>query len=152
MSKVYALSGARVAYLCCNPGIVEALKEITPPWSISLPAQLAGISALNDVAYYKSMYEQTHLLRNNLQSDLHSLGIVEIIEGVANFLLFYLPEHFPTAEVFIEECRTHHLFLRDVSNMGKALGSGAIRIAVKDEETNRKMISIMRRAIVKNAS
>lgn len=31
MSKVYALSGIRVAYICCSPHILESLKHITPP-------------------------------------------------------------------------------------------------------------------------
>ena len=33
MSKVYALSGARVAYLCAGPHQLEALRAITPPWA-----------------------------------------------------------------------------------------------------------------------
>ena len=38
MSKVYALSGLRAAYLCANPNNIRPLKRITPPWVISLPA------------------------------------------------------------------------------------------------------------------
>jgi histidinol-phosphate/aromatic aminotransferase/cobyric acid decarboxylase-like protein len=34
MSKVYALSGARVAYLCAGPHQLEELRAITPPWVV----------------------------------------------------------------------------------------------------------------------
>jgi histidinol-phosphate/aromatic aminotransferase/cobyric acid decarboxylase-like protein/GNAT superfamily N-acetyltransferase len=46
MSKVYALSGARVAYLCAGAHQLEALRAITPPWVVGLPAQVAAVRAL----------------------------------------------------------------------------------------------------------
>src|SRR6185436_3843880 len=43
MSKVYALSGLRVAYLCAAPQMLEELRSFTPPWAVSLLAQVAGV-------------------------------------------------------------------------------------------------------------
>ncbi|MBC7998670.1 MAG: histidinol-phosphate aminotransferase family protein, partial [Leptolyngbya sp.] len=40
LSKVLALSGLRVAYIVANKAIVERLRPLTPPWSLSLPAQI----------------------------------------------------------------------------------------------------------------
>ena len=48
MSKVYALSGARCAYLCASPHLLETLRSITPPWAVSLPGQVAAVAALRD--------------------------------------------------------------------------------------------------------
>jgi histidinol-phosphate/aromatic aminotransferase/cobyric acid decarboxylase-like protein len=149
MSKAYSLSGARVAYLCASPHIISTLKTITPPWVVSLPAQVAAVTALQDVNYYQSKYDETRLLRQQLKADLFTLGIEEIIEGCANFLLFYLPPYFPSVADFISRCRANNLFVRDVSNMGKALGEGAVRIAVKDEMTNKKMIQIIKSVVAK---
>jgi len=59
MSKVYALSGARVAYLCAGAHQLEALRAITPPWVVSLPAQLAAVRALQDPDYYAARYAET---------------------------------------------------------------------------------------------
>ena len=39
MSKVYALSGARAAYLCAPPHLLEELRSVTPPWAVSLLGQ-----------------------------------------------------------------------------------------------------------------
>lgn len=146
MSKVYALSGARSAYLCASPHLIETLKSLTPPWSVSLPAQVAAIAALNDPGYYNEKYEATHRLRQQLKRQLVRLGISEIIEGVANFLLFYLPLHIKPG-AFLKRCEKESLYLRDVSNMGSCLGANAIRIAVKDEATNDRMIRIMEKAL-----
>jgi histidinol-phosphate/aromatic aminotransferase/cobyric acid decarboxylase-like protein/N-acyl-L-homoserine lactone synthetase len=148
MSKVYALSGARAAYLCCSPHLIEIVKQFSPPWAISLPAQAAAIAALKDREYYQQQYATTHKLRQLLKQDLQELGIQEIIDGVANFLLFYLPAHFPSKDRFLEYCKRKNLYLRDVSNMGNNIEGNAVRIAVKDEQTQKKMIRIMKEALV----
>jgi histidinol-phosphate/aromatic aminotransferase/cobyric acid decarboxylase-like protein len=109
-----------------------------------LPSQLGAVTALNDEGYYQEKYEETHVLRRELIKQLHDLGITDIIDGVANFILFFLPDHFPDAHTFVEMCKTRNLFLRDVKAMGTTLGDRAIRIAVKDAATNDKMIKILR--------
>src|SRR5207302_11045047 len=90
MSKVYALSGARVAYLCAGAHNLEALRAITPPWVVSLPAQVAAVKALEDPKYYARRYQETHEFRDALAADLAALGM-QIIPGIANFLLMRLP-------------------------------------------------------------
>jgi histidinol-phosphate/aromatic aminotransferase/cobyric acid decarboxylase-like protein len=143
MSKVYALSGMRAAYLCAAPHQLEALRLITPPWSVGLPAQIAATRALQAESYYQARYQETHWLREELADGLRVLGIAEIIPGVANFLLFHLPTEMAPAEDVIEACQRHGLYLRDASGMGSALGDRALRIAVKDRETNRRMLAIL---------
>lgn len=147
MSKVYALSGVRSAYLCCSPHLIEILKQYSPPWALSLPAQAAAIAAFSDEEYYQKQYATTHRLREKLKEDLQELGITKIINGVANFLLFYLPVNAPSVNNFIEGCRQKNLYLRDVSNMGKNIGERAVRIAVKDAETNNRMIELIRETL-----
>jgi histidinol-phosphate/aromatic aminotransferase/cobyric acid decarboxylase-like protein len=148
MSKVYALSGVRSAYLCCSPHLIEILKQYSPPWALSLPAQAAAIAAFSDEEYYQRQYATTHTLREKLKQDLQELGVTEIINGVANFLLFYLPANVPSVNEFIQRCRQKNLYLRDVSNMGKNIGERAVRIAVKDAETNQRMIKLIKETLV----
>jgi histidinol-phosphate/aromatic aminotransferase/cobyric acid decarboxylase-like protein/GNAT superfamily N-acetyltransferase len=74
MSKVYALSGVRVAYLCAPVPLAEHLRRITPPWAVSLPAQVAAVNALEDSGYYAARYLETHHLREGLASDLRRQG------------------------------------------------------------------------------
>jgi histidinol-phosphate/aromatic aminotransferase/cobyric acid decarboxylase-like protein len=69
----------------------------------------------------------------------------EIVPGVANFLLCHLPSPGPDAATVVRACREHGLFLRDAALMGSQLGTHAIRIAVKDQATNQRMIEILRR-------
>jgi histidinol-phosphate/aromatic aminotransferase/cobyric acid decarboxylase-like protein len=142
LSKVYALSGARAAYLCAAPHQLEVLRSITPPWVVSLPAQLAAVRALEDPTYYLNRYRETHTLRGELQQHVRGLGW-DVVPGVANFLLCHLPTNGLDAPTVVERCRERGLFLRDASRMGTRLGSHSIRIAVKDADTNQRMVQIL---------
>lgn len=143
MSKVYALSGVRAAYICAGAHQLDALRAITPPWVVSLPAQVAAVRALQDPDYYTARYEETVRSRETLALELAAFGW-EIIPGIANFLLCHLPDRGPTAAAVVARCREHGLFLRDAAVMGATLGPRALRLAVKHEVTNRRMVEILR--------
>ncbi len=52
-----------------------------------------------------------------------------------------------TAESIVKTCRDRGLFLRNVAGMGSEVGRRAMRMAVKDEETNNRMLDIFRNAL-----
>jgi histidinol-phosphate/aromatic aminotransferase/cobyric acid decarboxylase-like protein/GNAT superfamily N-acetyltransferase len=143
MSKVYALSGARCAYLCASPHLLEKLRSITPPWAVSLTGQVAAVAALGDPDYYAERYRQTHALRTRMGDDLTRLGL-DVMPSTANFLLCHLPEDGPSAADVVARCRQQALFIRDTSTMGVR---NAIRIAVKDLSTIEQMREIVSSAL-----
>ncbi len=145
MSKVYALSGLRVGYLCGPPGLIDPLRRLTPPWAVSLPGQIAAVMALQDAEYYRQRYDETHCLRERLRESLLALADFRIVPGVANYLLCQLPAGAPTARTFISRCRSEKLFLRDASATAPSLDNRWFRIAVKDGDTNRRMVDIISR-------
>jgi histidinol-phosphate/aromatic aminotransferase/cobyric acid decarboxylase-like protein len=144
MSKAYALSGARIAYLCGPPNVLRDLRTVTPPWVVGLPAQIAGVRALQDPAYYRERYAQTRDLREQLSAELKDLGL-EVLPGAANFLLCRC-RSVGVAEL-IARCRERGLFLRDVASMMQRPEPGLFRTAVKDADTNVRMVEIVREAL-----
>jgi histidinol-phosphate/aromatic aminotransferase/cobyric acid decarboxylase-like protein len=82
-----------------------------------------------------------------LSDDLRSLGL-HVISSVTSFLLVHLPADGVDTPTLLRRCETAGLFMRSVSNMGHGLGDRAFRVAVKDAATNRRMIDIIRRAIL----
>ena len=144
MSKAYALSGVRVGYLCGHPRVIELLRPLNPPWAVSLPGQMAAVMALQDPEYYAKRYLETHGLRSRLAADLQGIGDFTVVPGEANYLLCHLPEYGPDAATLMARCREYGLFLRDAGVTAPRLGGRSIRIAVKDAETNRRMIGVLR--------
>ncbi len=44
----------------------------------------------------------------------------------------------------VSRCRERGLFLRNVGNMGTRMGEQALRVAVKDRETQGRMVGVLR--------
>ena len=144
LSKVYALSGVRAAYLCGPPALARELRTLTPPWAVSLPAQVAAVAALRDPSYYAQRYRETAALREELAEGLSRiLPGAEILTGVANWVLCLLSPHGPDAAQICERCRTQGVFLRDSGATSTVLGRRALRVAVKDEAGNRRIVEIL---------
>ena len=139
LSKVYALSGARAAYLCGAAPLMEELRAITPPWVVSLPAQVAAVNALQSPEYYQTRYRETAALREDMAQQLTQAGL-DVVPGIANFILCQLPATAPSAAAIVQRCREDRVFLRDAGLMGSRLGSRALRIAVKDEAANQEIL------------
>jgi histidinol-phosphate/aromatic aminotransferase/cobyric acid decarboxylase-like protein len=143
MSKVYALSGARVAYLCGSGRLVAELRPLLPPWAVSLPGQVAAVAALRDPVYYARRYGETHQLRERLADMLREAGAGDVVPSVANWILCHLAPDGPAAADVVARCRDQGVFLRDVSPMGSRLGAHALRVAVKDEPTNARIAEVV---------
>lgn len=147
MSKVYALSGIRAAYLVARQAIINELQPLTPPWAVSLAAQVAAVQALQSPEYYAARYRATHELRDMLAQGLRkAVPDAEILAGVGNFVLCHLPENGPDAAQVASRCRTRDVFVRNVGSMGQTLGRHALRIAVKDEPTQERLLQVLAQA------
>ncbi len=142
MSKVYALSGVRAAYLVGPERLISELRQLRPPWAVSLPAQIAACEALRATDYYEAKWQETHALREELQQGLSRLGW-DVTSGCANFLLCHLPASGPRAPAVIDAARARGVFIRNVESMGTSLGARAVRVAVKDQATNARTLAVL---------
>lgn len=142
LSKMYALSGVRAAFLVAEPGTAALLRRWTPPWAVSLPAQLAAVAALRDPEHYRSCWRRTHTLRRQLAAGIARVGDGAVIEeGVANFLNITLPHDGPSAAVLVRECRRHDVYLRDLSPLSPQYEGRTVRVAVRDTAENARIVA-----------
>jgi histidinol-phosphate/aromatic aminotransferase/cobyric acid decarboxylase-like protein len=141
LSKMYALSGMRAAFLVADPSVASELRRRTPPWQVGLPAQLAAVAALRDPTYYHDCWQRTHELRRDLAVGLAALGSVDVEESVANFLTLTLPADGPSAAAFVQACRDQDVYLRDLSPLSPEYQGRTVRVAVKDTEENARIIA-----------
>lgn len=147
LSKGYALSGARAAYLVGPRSLTAELRRITPPWAVGLPAQVAAVRALGDPDYYASRYRQTHELRRELCATLRALAPWRVHEGEINCVLCLLSDDMRSAAEIVEGCRADGVFVRHCATISPSLGDRAVRISVKDRETNARVIASLARSL-----
>lgn len=141
LSKMYALSGLRAAFLVTAPAPAAELRRLTPPWQVGLPAQLAATAALRDPAHYEAQWRRTHELRAGLARDLAAVGDLDVHESVANFLTLTLPRGGPSAARFVRACREDDVYLRDLSPMSPEYRGRTVRVAVRDVAENARIVA-----------
>lgn len=145
MSKYYALSGMRVGYLACHPAVARQFRELSPPWSVGLLAQVAAVRALEDPGYYRTTAEATAANREELTRGLAAIPGVRPFRSVANFILMRLEG--VTSAALTESTAKRGVFLRDCDSLSEWFGGRYVRTAVKDRESNRRIVDAIREGI-----
>ena len=149
LSKGFALSGMRAAYLVGPPPLIAGLRRVTPPWCVGLPAQVAAVAALQSEGWYARRRERVHAwraaLRRALSRSLARSG-VRVADSCANWLLLQLPAPLRAADV-VERCRAEGIFLRDAGATSPVLGRGVVRVAVRTPAENRRIVAALAAAL-----
>lgn len=88
-TKTYAMAGMRLGFgMTADTDLVEKMRKAGPPWSVSWPAQKAGITALAEEAYLLEAVAMISAERERLMEALTSLGFA-VIPSDANFIMFF---------------------------------------------------------------
>ena len=142
-TKSWAMAGLRLGYaLCADPALLEKLAAAGPPWSVSAPAQAAGLAALERCPNWPE--EARALLaveRPRLSAGLAELGL-EVVPSQANYLLFRaagtedLKERALARGVLLRACGNYH-----------GLGSDWYRVCVGGREQNRRLLAALKEAL-----
>ena len=136
-TKFYGMAGLRLGWCATsNADLIAGMKKAGPPWSVSIPAQAAGIAVLSEEAYADRLRGYISAECQQLQSGLQGLGF-QVISGAANYILFY-SERTDLARLLLER----GIAIRDCSNY-VGLGPGWYRVAVRLREENERLLREM---------
>lgn len=134
MTKFYGLSGLRIGYGIFPKAIEGLIKKYKEPWTVNTLAQLAGITALNDIEYKERTFSLIKEEKDFLEKEFERLGI-DYISSDVNFYLLRLNN----AKKIILALRDKGILVRDCSNF-RGLDSSYIRVAVKSNRDNMKLV------------
>ncbi|MBO5387983.1 MAG: aminotransferase class I/II-fold pyridoxal phosphate-dependent enzyme [Lachnospiraceae bacterium] len=133
-TKIYGMPGLRLGYaLSSNIKLIENMREKCQPWSVSTPAQLAGISALKDVDFLEKTKRMIQGEREYLVRELMPIIAEKYYISYANFILFKGGADLKVR--LLEE----GVLIRDCSNF-KGLGQGYYRMAVRSTSENKELV------------
>lgn len=147
MSKVYALSGARVGYLAAHSEVIGQVKGYIPPWSVGLIGQVAGVEALKNEDYYRERIAETHRLRSDFSEKLGEIPGVVVYPGGANFVLLGIGDTGKKAQDVCDELARKNIYVRDASSMSSQFDQNFIRTSVRDRKSNYKIYSALREVL-----
>ncbi len=139
-TKMYAMAGMRLGYaLFVDEKIAAKVAETGQAWSVSTPAQAAGIAALKLNGYAEETAKIISGEREFLSAGLRLLGF-EVIPSEANFILFRCDA--PLDEMLIRR----GIAIRNCGNYD-GLGSGWYRTAVRLRGENELLLAAIREVL-----
>ena len=135
-TKIYAMAGLRLGYgMSRDLDLLERMKYVVQPWSVSIPAQAAGVAAVQEKEFVQRSAELIQEERNWLKKQLRELE-VWVCDSQANYLFFEGPEDLAA------KCREQGILIRDCSNY-HGLRQGFYRIAVRTREENEELMRVV---------
>lgn len=139
-TKLYAMAGLRLGYTLCSDMALNArLRQYGSCWNVSVPAQIAGVAALQETAYVDRVRRLVAEERDFLGRELQKLGFTVHPSG-ANFLFFYSDT--PLKDRLLEK----GIAIRDCANY-RGLEEGYYRVAVRTRVENQMLIRALRESI-----
>lgn len=136
-TKSYGMAGLRLGYgLCADKELLQKMSAAAPPWTISTPAQAAGVAALKNAAFLAENRALIRAERPRLEEELRKLGFW-VCPSQVNYILF-------RGDVGLtEQLRARGVAIRDCANF-EGLTSGWYRVAVRQYEENEQLIAAIR--------
>ncbi len=90
-SKAYALGGVRLGWAYCPRAVADVLNRVRGPFNVSLPAQAAGLAALEDSPFLAVSRDHNSTWLPWLSERIAATGLT-VYPSVANFVLVRFPD------------------------------------------------------------
>ena len=139
-TKIYGMPGLRLGYmLTAAQALTDAVRATMTPWEINLPAQLAGVAAIEETEFVEKTRALIRAERAFLVQMLPTLPYVEKVYvpvSDANFILFRTEQTAPDLKALLLE---RGVLIRACGNY-EGLDERYYRICVRTHEENLELI------------
>jgi threonine-phosphate decarboxylase len=140
LTKIFAVPGLRLGYaITHNRRLHENFRKMRDPWSVNVFAANAVRAVLGDGEYLARSREWIIAERSYLFERLSAISWLEVFPSAANFFLVKIKNGM-TAAGIQEVLLRDNILIRDASNF-IGLDENFFRIAVKDRESNAKLVN-----------
>ena len=136
-TKSYGMAGLRLGYgLCADKELLQKMSAAAPPWTVSTPAQAAGVAALKNAAFLAENRALIRAERPRLEEELRKLGFW-VCPSQVNYILFH------GAPDLHEKLMRRGMAIRNCANF-EGLAPGWYRVAVRRREENEQLIAAIK--------
>ncbi|MBO5566060.1 MAG: aminotransferase class I/II-fold pyridoxal phosphate-dependent enzyme [Succinivibrio sp.] len=150
-TKLFSIPGVRVGFCLSQPENIEKLRHFLPEWNMSAFAQAAGVACAEMISenFMDITVETIKKEREYLALELRKLDI-KAFESDTNFILIKVPDYMENSgskgaisdSSLYTALLNKHILIRDCSTFD-GLSSGFYRIAVKDHESNIRLLDAL---------
>lgn len=135
-SKIYGLAALRIGWGYFPVDVASVLNRVRAPFNVSVPAQAAGIAALEDDDFIARTLEMNRKGLPQVTEGLRALG-VHVYPAVGNFLL---AKFGPRAEDIRLKLKENGIFVRQMGAYGLP---ECLRITIGSAEDNARLLKVL---------
>ncbi len=136
-TKIYAIPALRLGYAVGSVETINKINNAKPRWSVSIPAQAAGLAALSETDFVEKSLKYIKTEKEYIYDRFEILGI-KYFRSDVNFILF--KTDIPLYEKMLEK----NILIRDCTSFGL---NGFYRIAVKTHRENERFFEALNKVI-----
>ena len=155
-TKFFAIPGLRLGYgMYFDKELEQKISEKKEPWSVNNIAELAGLTVLNDTEYIEKTLKWITKEKIYMYEKLNEISGIKVYETEVNFITGKIDEKLflegLNVKILREKMLEQGILIRDASNF-KFLDERFFRLAIKDRESNDRVIEAMKEIFRKKES
>ncbi len=137
MTKDFSIPGLRLGYVRANRAVIAKLAERQPEWSVSAPAQDAGVAALRKRDYFEESWRITIGMTEEFRQAVEAAGYETFPTG-SNFFLVKTENLESLKKALWKELIT----VRDCASFGL---QNIMRLGTRSVEDNARLVSLLKK-------
>ena len=147
-TKFFAIPGLRLGYgMYFDKELEQKISEKKEPWSVNNIAEMAGLTVLDDTEYIEKTLKWIVEEKIYMYEKLNEISGIKSYETEVNFITGKIDEKLFSeglnVKVLREKMLEQGILIRDASNF-KFLDERFFRLAIKDRESNKRVIEVLR--------
>ena len=147
-TKFFAIPGLRLGYgMYFDKELEKKISEKKEPWSVNNIAEMAGLTVLDDAEYIEKTLKWIAEEKIYMYEKLNKISGMKVYETEVNFITGKIDEKLFSeglnVKVLREKMLEQGILIRDASNF-KFLDERFFRLAIKDRESNKRVIEVMK--------
>ncbi|KPU45401.1 threonine-phosphate decarboxylase [Oxobacter pfennigii] len=143
-TKFFALPGIRLGYAYAKGDFVKRYNEIESPWSVNSFANAAARNIFKDVRYIENTREYIKKEREFLLTELSGIDYLKVFDSQVNFILIKLLKY--DEDILFDKFLKNGILIRKASSF-EGLDKSYIRIAVKDHDSNKRIVNCFKECV-----
>ena len=144
MTKILGIPGVRLGYLCAQPQVLEELKKYQLTWELSCFAEAVAFTLPQHKAEIQADSNRNAARRKELISGLETLGIYVYPSQSA----CVLADFGKPVDAIVEALKERKILVRSCMSFDDLNDGCHLRLAVKDEASNQKLIDTLREVLL----
>ena len=145
ISKSYGVPGIRLGILCsADMELISRIKKMVSIWNLNSFCEFFMQIFTKYEKDYHVACDKFIVARDSFESELRKIDFLRVIPSQANYFLVEVLPPFTAKELVFRMLKDHNILMRDCSGKGGFDGKQYMRIAVRNNQDNSRLIEALK--------